>query len=106
MFCRFPPESGVLPASVSQSFSNNTHSSCRAELEEQVAAQSAAKKRERVATLAEERRNAEAAAEYNPFGRGGCGAPLRDAEGRTITDLNQVPYQGSGPLMCRLQSGM
>ncbi|XP_046888620.1 centrosome and spindle pole-associated protein 1-like [Hypomesus transpacificus] len=30
---------------------------------------------------------------YNPWGRGGCGAPLRDTRGDLITDLKQMHRQ-------------
>ena len=40
---------------------------------------------------------AQEAAAYNPWGRAGCGAPLRSSSGRAIADLTEVQ-----PLMLRL----
>ena len=50
----------------------------------------------KAAQLAADRKQAVATAEYSPFGRGGCGAPLRDTQGRTVTDLNQVTEEEAG----------
>jgi|AntAceMinimDraft_11_1070367.scaffolds.fasta_scaffold52463_1 hypothetical protein len=35
-------------------------------------------------------------AEYNPWGKGGCGAPLRDAGGNLVADLRGAEKHGSG----------
>ena len=59
----------------------------RAELQQQIEAAAAAKRAAREAELAADHR---AAATHSPFGRGGCGAPLRGASGQVITNLNEV----------------
>lgn len=49
-----------------------------------------AKKQEKATRLAEERRRESEIAAHNPWGKGGCGAPLRNTEGEVVTDLKQV----------------
>ena len=49
-----------------------------------------AKKQEKASRLAEERRRESEIAAHNPWGKGGCGAPLRNTEGEVVTDLKQV----------------
>ncbi|GAQ79893.1 hypothetical protein KFL_000400370 [Klebsormidium nitens] len=57
------------------------------ELERQVQEKARAKAAEREARIARERREEQEAAAYNPWGRGGGGAPLRDPTGGIITEL-------------------
>ncbi len=62
----------------------------RAELEAQLREQEARKKGERRQRLLDDLRMAQEAEAYNPWGRGGCGAPLRSSSGRAIADLTEV----------------
>lgn len=57
------------------------------ELERQVQEKARAKAAEREARIARERQEELEAAAYNPWGRGGGGAPLRDPTGGVITEL-------------------
>ncbi|XP_063143958.1 centrosome and spindle pole-associated protein 1 isoform X22 [Rattus norvegicus] len=62
-------------------------------LQEQIREREARKKKER---LEKEEYEAKLEAEmriYNPWGKGGGGAPLRDAKGNLITDLNRMHRQ-------------
>ncbi|KAK9831135.1 hypothetical protein WJX74_004556 [Apatococcus lobatus] len=62
----------------------------RAELEAQLREQEAKKRADRRQKLLDDLRIAQEAAAYNPWGRGGCGAPLRSSSGRAIADLSEV----------------
>ena len=63
----------------------------RRDLDEQVAAKKA-RDRARAEELRRlEEREEAAAAEYNPWGRGGGGAPLRDEHGEVVSDLRRAP---------------
>jgi hypothetical protein len=53
----------------------------------QIREQRARKQQEKEARQRQELRDDERLAAYNPFGRGGGGAPLRNAHGQVITDL-------------------
>jgi len=53
----------------------------------QIRDQKARKQQEKEARQRQELRDDERLAAYNPFGRGGGGAPLRNAHGQVITDL-------------------
>lgn len=52
--------------------------------------QNAVKRQAKAALLTADKKRAAAAAEYSPFGKGGCGAPLKDDAGQTITSLSKV----------------
>ncbi|WIA30714.1 hypothetical protein OEZ86_000782 [Tetradesmus obliquus] len=68
----------------------------RAELEAQIRDKAARVAAEKSAVAAEEARKEKEMAGYNPWGRGGAGAPLRNAAGQAITDLRggqQQQYQ-------------
>jgi centrosome and spindle pole-associated protein 1 len=54
----------------------------RAELEAQIRDKAARKAAEKSAVAAEEARKEAEMAGYNPWGRGGAGAPLRNAAGK------------------------
>jgi centrosome and spindle pole-associated protein 1 len=54
----------------------------RAELEAQIRDKAARKAAEKSAVAAEEARKEAEMAGYNPWGRGGAGAPLRNASGK------------------------
>ncbi|KAK9849519.1 hypothetical protein WJX84_005078 [Apatococcus fuscideae] len=62
----------------------------RAELEAQLREQEAKKRADRRQKLLDDLRIAQEAAAYNPWGRGGCGAPLRSSSGRAIADLSEA----------------
>ena len=48
------------------------------------------KEKEKQERLARERREEQAAAEYNPWGRGGAGAPLRNEGGQIVADYRSM----------------
>ncbi|KAK9862573.1 hypothetical protein WJX84_004538, partial [Apatococcus fuscideae] len=62
----------------------------RAELEAQLRERDAAKRAERRQRMVDDLRMAQEAAAYNPWGRAGCGAPLRSSSGRAIADLTEL----------------
>ena len=62
----------------------------RAELEAQMKAREEAKKKERADRLQEDLKVHREAARYDPWGRGGGGAPHQSPTGQPISDLHQV----------------
>ncbi|KAK9829711.1 hypothetical protein WJX72_007471 [[Myrmecia] bisecta] len=62
----------------------------RAELEAQMRQNKEAKEREKQAGLQDDLRKHQEAVYYDPFGKGGGGAPLRNAQGQIMTDLSHV----------------
>lgn len=62
----------------------------RAELEAQMKAREEAKKKERADQLQEDLKVHRESAMYDPWGKGGGGAPHRSPAGQPISDLHQV----------------
>jgi hypothetical protein len=63
------------------------------ELRQQMEANLAKKKQEEEKKKAVERREEAEAANYNPWGKGGAGAPVRDQDGKIITNRKQAVQQ-------------
>ncbi len=59
-------------------------------LEQQIAEKKARQRKAKQLEAEDERRAEEEARRYNPWGRGGGGAPLQDETGRMITDLRDL----------------
>lgn len=60
----------------------------RAQLMEQIREKHESKQRDRLEKSEFERRKEQEV--YDPFGKGGCGAPLRDKRGQLVTDLKRM----------------
>ena len=63
-----------------------------------------AQERERAESLMDDRRFIRASQEYSPFGKGGCGAPLRDSDGRCAFPLPARTRDPSPSALCGLVS--
>jgi len=61
-----------------------------ADLQHQIELKNQRKEREKQERIARERREAEEARNYQPWGRGGAGAPLRNADGSIRADIRCV----------------
>jgi hypothetical protein len=64
-----------------------------ADLQQQLAQKQDRQRQERLRLQEAERSKDEEMRNYNPFGRAGAGAPLRDAEGRVITQLTELRHK-------------
>ena len=60
------------------------------DLEDQIARRKAREQRAKQLDEEAAARAEREASSYNPWGRGGCGAPLRDMTGQVVTDLREV----------------
>lgn len=67
----------------------------RRELDMQVALKNQRKAQEKIELQRQQEKERIDIANYNPFGKGGAGAPIRDANGALVTDLRQPRGLGS-----------
>ena len=62
----------------------------RSELEKQIKEKKERDHKEAMKRVELEKKNGAEIAEYSPWGRGGCGAPIRRPDGRIVTDLRKM----------------
>nr|XP_032808516.1 centrosome and spindle pole-associated protein 1-like [Petromyzon marinus] len=85
--------SDFVPGSADRGKQREKHQRYQEELEEQMRVQDVRRQRQREERERYESRIEEEASAFSPWGKGGGGAPLRDAEGNLITDLKQMHKQ-------------
>ena len=74
----------------------------RAQLMEQMKERREQKERERIKREEQDMKKEQEI--YDPFGKGGCGAPIRDRRGQLVTDLKQMKKVNDERQLCGLAS--